>query len=164
MADLNQILKLGDPRLHQKCAPLEKGELDQALEKARTMAELIAAFRHQYGAGRAMAAPQIGYLKRLIVLNMERPQLLINPVITDKSNEMMELWDDCMSFPNLLVRVKRHQTCRIHYLDEKWQPQACFLEGSMSELLQHEYDHLDGILATQRAIDERSLALSGHLP
>ena len=84
------------------------------------------------------------------------PKVLINPQITFLSEEMMELWDDCMSFPNLLVRLKRHKSCKVEFLDEHWQPQTWHLTDDLSELFQHEYDHLDGILATQRAIDDKS--------
>jgi len=61
-----------------------------------------------------------------------------------------------MSFPNLLVKVKRHHSLNIKYLDENWQPRVWKMEGALSELLQHEYDHVNGILCTMRAIDEKS--------
>jgi peptide deformylase len=61
-----------------------------------------------------------------------------------------------MSFPNLLVRVKRHQSLSLHYLDAHWQPQVWQVEGAISELIQHEYDHLNGVLCTMRAVDEKS--------
>ena len=161
---LDQILKLGNPKLYEPSAPLKREELPQAMEKARTMAGLIEAFRQRHGAGRAIAAPQIGYMKRLIVLNIDQPILIINPSLEEKSREMMELWDDCMSFPNLLVRVKRHRKCRLRFLNEQWEEESWELEDELSELLQHEYDHLDGILATQRAIDNQSYALSSERP
>jgi len=69
---------------------------------------------------------------------------------------MFELWDDCMSFPNLLVKVKRHKGLTINYLDENWQPKIWQVEDAISELLQHEFDHLDGVLCTMRAIDNQS--------
>lgn len=69
---------------------------------------------------------------------------------------MFELWDDCMSFPHLLVKVERHQTMTIKYLDENWEPQIWQMEGALSELLQHEYDHLNGVLCSMRAINEKS--------
>jgi len=72
-------------------------------------------------------------------------------------DEMMEVWDDCMSFPELLVKVKRNKRCKIHYKDLDWKNNV--LEGDLSELLQHEYDHLDGILAVQRAIDNKSFKI-----
>ncbi|MDG2418714.1 MAG: peptide deformylase, partial [Saprospiraceae bacterium] len=67
-----------------------------------------------------------------------------------------ELWDDCMSFPNLHVRVKRHFSCTMNFVDENWEAQSWFLENELSELMQHEFDHLNGTLATQRAINNTS--------
>ena len=74
-------------------------------------------------------------------------------------NEMMELMDDCMSFPKLLVRVRRYRHCILRYLDENWEEQEKRMDDDMSELIQHEYDHLDGILATMRAIDNKSFVM-----
>ena len=64
-----------------------------------------------------------------------------------------------MCFPDLLVKVKRHQRCGITYKDMEWKEQTMILEGDLSELLQHECDHLNGILAVSRAIDKFSFAL-----
>ena len=74
----------------------------------------------------------------------------------------MEVWDDCMCFPDLLVKVIRHKSCRIRYRNQDWKEEAMFLHGDLSELLQHEYDHLDGILAVSRAIDGKSFALKSQ--
>ena len=93
----------------------------------------------------------------------DRPTVFINPLLEMKSPEMMEVWDDCLCFPDLLVRVKRHKSCRILYLDEHWKEQKIWLAGDLSELLQHEFDHLEGILAVSRAIDGQSFALKGQV-
>jgi peptide deformylase len=61
-----------------------------------------------------------------------------------------------MCFPNLLVLVKRHEEVTVRYRDEYWQPQVWSVKAATSELLQHEIDHLDGILCTMRAIDQHS--------
>ncbi len=119
-------------------------------------------FRAAHGWGRAIAAPQIGVLKRIVYLHIDKPWLLINPVMTDLSKEQMELWDDCMSFPDLLVRVKRHASFTLHYRDENWTEQALHIDGVLSELLQHEIDHLDGMLAVARAIGGASFALQSQ--
>ena len=81
---------------------------------------------------------------------------MINPELSNLSDEMIELWDDCMSFPSLLVKVRRHKKITVSYFDLNWQKHTKELEDAMSELIQHEYDHLDGILAVQRAIDKHS--------
>jgi peptide deformylase len=116
-------------------------------------------FREKYKAGRAIAAPQIGYFKRIIYMNIDKAVTLINPRIEFIDDEMMEVWDDCMSFPELLVKVKRHKRCKIHYKDLDWKDTLLEVEGDLSELLQHEYDHLEGILAVQKAIDNKSFKI-----
>lgn len=156
MFHLNDILLLGDPRLYEKCAPVAREELPELTPIIAGMANAVLEFRQKYGAGRAIAAPQVGVMKRLIVMNIDGPIAIINPEIVEKSDEMMELWDDCMSFPNLLVRLQRHRRIRLRFLDQHWKEQIWDLEDDLSELLQHEYDHLDGILATMRAIDAQS--------
>lgn len=153
---LDSILLLGDPRLYEKCTPLERDDLPEIKERSGIMRDAILSFRQKYGRGRAIAAPQIGYMKRMIVAFPEDPMILINPEIHDCSPEMMEIWDDCMSFPNLGVKVKRHKGCILTSRDLSWEKQELLIEGDLSELIQHEVDHLDGILAIQRAIDTRS--------
>ena len=89
-------------------------------------------------------------------MNIDNPIIFINPEFSFLSDEKFELWDDCMSFPNLLVKVKRHKKIKISFRDENWKPQTWELDGGLSELLQHENDHLNGVLCTMRAIDEKS--------
>lgn len=156
---VREILLLGNPALYERSA--EVAEEDRAALGAliEDMHDTLLDFRGRYGAGRAIAAPQIGARKRLIYLNIGDPMVFINPVLTPDGPELMELWDDCMSFPDLLVRVRRHRKCRLTFRDASWQPRQIELEGDLSELLQHEYDHLEGILAVARAIGARSFAL-----
>ena len=155
----DKILLLGDPRLHEVAAPVRREEMDTMRLVVEDLHDILFEFKARfahYGAFRGIAAPQIGVMKRLIYMNIDKPIVLINPILTDLSDEMFDVWDDCMCFPNLLVRLLRHQTCTIHFQDMDWQPQTMHVEGSLSELLQHEFDHLEGILATQRAIDNQS--------
>lgn len=153
---LDRILQLGHPLLYKVSEPVKRAELEALKPVFDDLHDIILEFRAKYRAGRAIAAPQIGVMKRIICWNVERPRVLINPELDNLSEEMMELWDDCMSFPNLLVRLKRHKRCRVRFYDENWQRQEWNLADDLSELIQHEFDHLDGILATQRAIDDRS--------
>ena len=95
-------------------------------------------------------------MKRVIYLDTDRPRLLINPELTGRSEEIFELWDDCMCFPHLLVRVQRHKRLTVKYLDETWQQQSWAVADDLSELVQHEYDHLEGVLCTMRAVDEKA--------
>lgn len=153
---VKDVLLLGDSRLYELAEPVEKGEVPELLPKIDLMFETVLDFRKKYGVGRAIAAPQIGLSKRIICLNIDQPVEIINPQLSDLSDEMIELWDDCMSFPNLLVRVRRHKKLTLSFLDRNWEQHTWNLEDDLAELIQHEYDHLDGILATQRAINNQS--------
>lgn len=157
MKTLADLLLLGDPRLYETCSPILPEEKHLVKGWVADLHNVMQEVRAKYGFGRAIAAPQLGIMKRLIYMNIDRPVVFINPELTSLSDEMFELWDDCMSFPNLLVKVKRHKSLMIRYLDEDWQPCEWKMDDSnLSELLQHEYDHLDGVLCTMRAIDDKS--------
>lgn len=156
MRTLKDLLLLGDPRLYATCDPVLPSELPLVKDWVADLAHVMAEVRAKYHFGRAIAAPQLGIMKRLIYMHIDKPVVFINPELVHLSEERFELWDDCMSFPNLLVKVKRHRSLTINYRDEHWQPQTWDMRDDLSELLQHEYDHLDGILCTMRAIDSRS--------
>lgn len=156
MKGLNDILQLGHPLLYEVCEPVLETELPFVKGWIDDLHNVMQEIRLKYNFGRAIAAPQLGIMKRLIYMNIDKPVVFINPEFTDLSEEMFEMWDDCMSFPNLLVKVKRHKYLTINYLDENWQPQQWKMQDDLSELLQHEYDHLNGVLCTMRAIDEKS--------
>ena len=156
---VKEILLLGNPKLYEVCKPVTKNELDEVKKIVEDLHDTLMDFRKKYNAGRAIAAPQIGYMKKLVYMNIDKPIIFINPVLDILSAEMFELWDDCMSFPDILVKVKRHKRCQISYKDLDWNNQSLQLENDLSELLQHEVDHLNGILAISRAIDGKSYAL-----
>jgi peptide deformylase len=157
---LNDILLLGDERLYLPSTEVHPEEMEALTPSISGLHDLVLQFRRTYGKGRAIAAPQIGLRKRIICFNVTEPVTIINPVLSDFSDSLMELWDDCMSFPELLVRVRRHETCTMTFKDVDWNEVVWNLEGDLSELFQHEVDHLDGILATDRAIDHRSLRMA----
>lgn len=158
-----KILLLGNPSLYEVCDPVKKDELQNLSPIVKDLHDTLFAYRERYHAGRAIAAPQIGVQKRLIYFYVEKPIVFINPSLAFTDDEMMTVMDDCMSFPSLLVKVSRHRRCTIHYLDLDWKECALALEGDLSELLQHEYDHLDGILATMRAIDNKSFFIKNDV-
>ncbi|MBL7978073.1 MAG: peptide deformylase [Bacteroidetes Order II. Incertae sedis bacterium] len=148
-----QVLLLGDPRLYEKCTPIIGSDWLDVPNMVAQLDAVLKAFKAQYGVFRGIAAPQLGIMKRIIYVNIDHPIVIINPELSELSEEMFELWDDCMCFPNLLVRVKRHNRCTLHFQNEHQEAQMWQIEGALSELIQHEYDHLEGILAIQRAIE-----------
>jgi peptide deformylase len=156
-----QILQLGNPRLWQKSDEVTDARSTDLLEVVRDLSDTLSAFRETTGYGRGIAAPQIGVLKRVIFIRMQPVGFsgpLINPEIKWSSESTMELWDDCFSFPDLMVRVSRASRIRVDYQDHRGLKQTLEAEGDLSELLQHEIDHLDGILAVQRAISPQAFA------
>lgn len=164
---VREILLLGDPQLWRPSEAVTDIRSTETREIISDLAATLANFRAGHGFGRAIAAPQIGAHRRVLFVNMNDgtfgPAPLINPQIVRASSEMMELWDDCFSFPELMVRVRRHVEVDVSYLNESGESQLVTARGDLSELLQHEIDHLDGILATDRAIDERSFALRAEV-
>lgn len=161
---IKRILKLGNPMLYERSQPIVAGEVASLAGLIEDLHDTMLDFRARYGRGRAIAAPQIGVLKRLVYMHIDRPKVFINPVLGEQSPELIELWDDCMSFPDIVVRVRRHRQCVMTYRDVKWRQRRLDLVNDLSELLQHEVDHLDGVLAVQRAIDDRSFAMASEIP
>src|ERR1700712_74902 len=137
MKTLDDLLLLGDARLYENCGAVLFEELSLVAGWMVDLDNVMKQIRLKYNFGRAIAAPQLGIMKRLIYMNIDKPVIFINPELSDLSEDMFELWDDCMSFPNLLVKVKRHRSLTIKYLDEHWEPQVWNMEDAPSELLQH---------------------------
>ena len=159
---VREILVLGNPQLWQPSQTVIDLFTAETQATIADLAETLADFRLRNGFGRAIAAPQIGAQQRILFVNLRdgsEPFALINPQITRASAEQFELWDDCFSLPNLMVRVRRHANIDVLYLDQRGQSRMISATNDLAELLQHEIDHLDGILATDRALDGRSFAM-----
>jgi peptide deformylase len=161
---IKELLLLGNPRLYEVSEAIQEEDLKHLPAVVSDLHDTLLEFRRKYGAGRAIAACQIGFAKRVIYMFIDRPAVFVNPSLENRSEEMMEVWDDCMCFPDLLVKVMRHKSCTIRFRDMSFKEQSMKLEGDLSELLQHEYDHLDGILAVSRAISGRAFALRSQRP
>jgi peptide deformylase len=158
---VKEILLLGNEKLYQTSLPVLPDGLETAERIVGDLRDTMAAFRQKYGFGRAIAAPQIGEFCRILYLNADgKETAFLNPEMEFPDGELFTLWDDCMSFPGLEVRVRRYRRCRITFRDLDWNPHVWEPEGDFSELLQHEYDHLDGILAVQRAVDGKSFRIN----
>jgi len=143
---IHRIRLLGDPILRARCEPITKPGSTAVRVILDDMRETLRDWQSRFGSGRAIAAPQIGAPVRMIYCEMDQPWALINPEIVDIGNEDFEVWDDCFSFPNLLVRVSRSYRVRVRYQNTKGEWLEVDLEGDRAELLQHEIDHLDGVL------------------
>ena len=147
------ILTDADPRLREAAAPLAALD-DAAVRDAAALCATLADFRRRHGYGRAIAAPQIGIARRMIAIDLGAgPFVVANPEITWRSEETFEVWDDCFSVPDQLARVRRHRSISLDYRDLKFRRRRWErLPPDLAELLQHEIDHLDGVLMTDRAV------------
>ncbi len=150
-----RILQLGDPTLRQTSCPVRRHA--DALPILADLRDTLHEFRQAHGFGRGIAAIQIGEPWRLIYIEFEGTTYeLINPSFDRLSEEKQQVWDDCFSFPHLMVRVERAVSVAIHFEDENGSLRFLEAEGALAELIQHEMDHLEGILALDRAIDRNS--------
>jgi peptide deformylase len=156
---IQPILLLGNPALRENCAMVKTFDAPELRTLIADLRDTLYDFRRRRGFGRGIAAPQIGVAQRVIFIHVDQPLALINPTITKKSKRLFALWDDCFSFPDLLVKVKRHYSIEVSYQNATGGRQRLKASGALSELFQHELDHLDGILAIDRAIDSRHIIL-----
>jgi peptide deformylase len=125
------------------------------------MADTLAHWRATTGYGRGIAAPQLGELKRVVFLKLSgvEPWPLINPTIIECSEEKIMVWDACLSFLSIFMQVERRRQITVRY-QNLYGETLEFEAGddrNLSELLQHEIDHLDGILAIDRVIDLKTI-------
>lgn len=158
---IREILLLGNEKLYKISKEITKEEISIAERVVRDLQDTMINFRNKYNFGRAIAAPQIDEPYRIIYMNFDGKTIaLINPKLEQIGDENFEVWDDCMSFPGLEVLLYRYKKCRVHYKDLDWNNCVLEFEGDLSELIQHEYDHLDGILAVQRAINNKAFRIN----
>lgn len=158
---IKEILLLGNENLYKVSKEITKEELKKAQEIVTDLHDTMMEFKRKYSFGRAIAAPQIDEAYRILYMNFDKNSIaFINPILEPVEETTFEVWDDCMSFPSLEVRLKRYKKVRVYYKDLDWQDKVLEFEGDLAELIQHEYDHLDGILAVQRAIDNKSFRIN----
>jgi len=158
---VKSILQLGDPRLREIALPVGDPSAPEVAALANDLADTLAYWRATTGYGRGIAAPQLGVRLRVIFLQLpaEKPWPLVNPEIIERSEERIVVWDACLSFLSIFMQVERHREITVRYQDMNRETHelAAGDDRNLSELLQHEIDHLDGILAVDRIIDIKTL-------
>ena len=156
---IREVLKMGDLRLLEKSQPVEAFGTPQLRELIADMRDTMA---HLNGAG--LAAPQIGVPLRVVIFGVTRnprypdaeevsDTVLDNPVITPLGEEMEEDWEGCLSVPGMRGVVPRLKKVRYQGFDESGNPIDRSVEGFHARVVQHECDHLDGILYPMRMRD-----------
>jgi peptide deformylase len=157
------ILLLGDPHLRKVCVRTRQYGTPELHALAADIGDTLRDFRRRHGFGRGIAAPQVGDDRRMIFIECDEPMVLLNPEIVRSSRTMMTLWDDCFSFPDLAVKLRRHLSVEVRYRDLEGKERLLKARGALSELLQHEIDHVNGILALDRAVDARHIVYKSEL-
>lgn len=153
-------LQLGDPALRVPAAAVPEPGSPQTAATAADLADTLADWVARTGYGRGIAAPQIGVPSRMIHLHLDRPWTLVNPRITGRSATRWEPWDACLSFSlQFFCRVSRSAWVDVAYQSPDGTEHALRADGDLGELLQHEIDHLDGILAVDRMTSTTTLCM-----
>ena len=143
---LRQILTEPNKTLREKSLPVEK--VDAELQKL--MDDMLETMYAAPGIG--LAAIQVGIPKRVIVLDIaqkdgpKNPMFFVNPEIIEKSNSTTTYEEGCLSVPGKFAEINRPDKCHIKYLDYYGQPKEIKAEGMLATCIQHEIDHLEGIL------------------
>jgi peptide deformylase len=158
---IRTILQLGDPGLREVARKVSDPGAAQMRALVEDLADTLAYWRKTTGYGRGIAAPQLAVDLRVIFLRLpgEEPWPLVNPEITWRSEEKIVVWDGCLSFLSIFMQVERHREITVRYQDlrAEWHEVRASEKRNLSELLQHEIDHLDGILAVDRITDIRTM-------
>jgi peptide deformylase len=158
---IRTVLQLGDPGLREVAKKVGDPTLPEIQELVEDLSDTLAYWRAATGYGRGIAAPQIGANLRVIFLRLpgEAAWPLVNPEIIWRSEEKIVVWDACLSFLSIFMQVERHREITVRYqdLNGRQHDVRAGEERNLSELLQHEIDHLDGILAVDRITDMKTM-------
>ncbi|WP_085316178.1 peptide deformylase [Derxia lacustris] len=157
---IREILRMGDARLLRTARPVEAFDTPELHALLADMRDTMAA-----ASGVGLAAPQIGVDLRVVIFgtgeaNPRYPDqaavprtVLVNPVITFLDDNLEDGWEGCLSVPGLRGAVPRHTRLRYTGFDELGQPIDRIAEGFHARVVQHECDHLDGVLYPMRIVD-----------
>jgi len=163
-----KVARLGHPVLRQAAQPLSVEEI-RSPDTQRFIDDMIDTMREYDGAG--LAANQVHTLKQIAVIEVqanprypEAPEIpltvVINPVVTALTEEMEEAWEGCLSVPDMRGRVPRYVAVRLSYHDREGRPQSVIAKDFFARVVQHETDHLNGIVYLDRM---RDLATLSHI-
>ncbi len=163
MAEL-PIVRLGHPALRTPAEPVSAGRVGERAFQ-RLVDDMVETMRAEQGVG--LAAPQVGFGLQLFVyeaIDEEDPavsvalRVVLNPMVEPAAGELVYDWEGCLSIPDLRGLVPRHPAVRVRGLDRKGEPLDFLAEGFEARIVQHEFDHLNGVVFLDRMRDLRSLA------
>ena len=144
-----RLRRYPDPVLRKHCGAYDEKEIERAVADAENMLEIM-----YKGRGVGLAGPQAGLGKRVFVIDVSedrnQPVILINPRVVDTDGAPVEADEGCLSFPGLYAPLSRPAFARVEYIDLKGEPRVIEGEDLFARAVQHEVDHLDGILFIDR--------------
>ncbi len=163
------IAQLGQPILWQATREVAADEIASS-----AFQEFLSAMRETLvtAKGAGLAAPQVFDSRRVFLAAILPPidpdgdpeiETFINPRLLGVSQEQAEAWEGCLSFPEIVVKVRRPLAVRVQYQDERGQACVMDLAEFPARVVQHEYDHLEGILTLDRAISSRHIVKASEL-
>ena len=160
------IVVYGTPVLKKRAVDIVEGEVD-VIQLAADMYETM-----EGAEGVGLAAPQIGKGIRMFVVDATQmedeevndfKQIFINPVMVKQDGDEWAFEEGCLSIPEIREEVYRQEQLTIKYFDENWQPQEQSFDGLKARIIQHEYDHIEGILFTDHLTPFKKRLLKGKL-
>ncbi|MDX1627466.1 MAG: peptide deformylase [Fulvivirga sp.] len=160
------IVVYGDPVLKKKAKEIEKGEIDVK----QLSEDMFETMESAHGIG--LAAPQIGKSIRMFVVDgspmeeddmMDFKKVFINPEMIEETGDPWAFEEGCLSIPNIREDVHRKEKIRIRYFDENWEEHEDEFDGMKARIIQHEYDHIEGILFTDYLSPLKKRMLKGKL-
>lgn len=164
-----KVAQLGQPVLRKVAAPVAPTDIPTA-DFQEFIDRMIATMRSQKGIG--LAGPQVFASKRMFIAAIWPPserddepgvEVFINPKLSEFSDEKRAAWEGCLSFIEIMALVPRHRSVRVDYLDRAGKPKALKLEGLPARVIQHEFDHLEGILIIDRAPSTREIIKASEI-
>ncbi|MGL4987076.1 MAG: peptide deformylase [Treponemataceae bacterium] len=145
-----KLFHLGDPVLREKTVPVQEVNNEIRL----LIDQMFTVMKNEDGVG--LAAPQVGFSHRffIILINDGIKRVFINPQIIATSYEIESFEEGCLSIPKIYAEVTRPSKITIQALDEKGKPFTLEADGLLARVIQHEYDHLEGVMFIDRVTDE----------
>ena len=158
---IRPILQLGNPVLRERSAPVKDATSREITDLVGDLKDTLVHWRSKTGYGRGIAAPQLGVLQRVIFIQLPdaEPWPMINPEIVRHSDDKIIVWDACLSFLSIFMQVERFREITVHYQNLRGEILEFHAgqDRDLSELLQHEIDHLNGTLAIDRVVDLKTI-------
>lgn len=160
---VRSTLELGNPHLRQPAQPVPDPRSPETRALIADLWDTLHEFRERHGWGRALSAPVIGVPQRVSVINFDERQIvLINPRFETWSRAQTSAFESCMAFSSIWGAVVRPERIVVAALDDQGREQRYEVDGDLARIVQHEIDHLDGLVWLDRDPDLATICTTGE--